>query len=451
MAARSLGGTRMDQGTHTERPAIGVVGLGMTGLPLAGAFRDAGRRVLGFESDPARRAAVEAGDGDALGVPAERWFGSSGAQRSDGRGSFDVATDLERVAECEALFLCLPTPLDADGAPDLSAIESAAHGLAPHLAPNALVVLCSTTWPGTTEQRLVPWLHEAGPRRLGRDLCVAYSPEREDPGSGRRTREVPRLVGGMDSVSLERARALLAEALDTVHSVESCATAESAKLLENVFRAVNIALVNEFKQVLDAQGIDVWPVVRAAATKPYGFMPFEPGPGLGGHCIPVDPEYLTWAARRAGVPATLVELALDVNRDLPRRVVSKLSEALDLRGSQLEGARVLVLGAAYKPGVADTRESPGLRIMELCESAGARCDYADSFVPRLAGDVPESLVGRASVELGALDLAAYDAVVLAVHHPGVDLAPVAESARLIVDTRDGFRGFDLPPERLVRA
>lgn len=430
--------------------AVGVVGLGMTGLPLVGAFRDAGRTVIGFERDPGRRALVEAGDGVALGVPAERWFTSTDDDGAT-RGGLEVSGDPERAGECAALFLCLPTPLAEGGEPDLSAIEEAARELGPHLAADTLVVLCSTTWPGTTTNMLARWLDEASAFKVGRELLLAYSPEREDPGSGRRTKDVPRLVAGVDAPSLERARALLAEAIDTVHPVESCAAAESAKLLENVFRAVNIALVNEFKLVLGAMGIDAWPAVRAAATKPYGFMPFEPGPGLGGHCIPVDPAYLTWAARVAGVPARLVELALDVNRQMPGRVVDALATTLQDRDRTLVGARVLVVGAAYKSGVADTRESPGLSILLDLEERGARAEYLDPFVPTLDEEEDARLVGRRSVHATTVAYDAFDAVILAVAQPGVDLAAIARDARLIVDTRDALRAFDLPEDRLVRA
>jgi len=426
------------------RAPVGVVGLGMTGLPLVGAFLDAGRPVVGFERDEERRRAVLAKDAASLGVPLERFSGPPGAR-------FEVTGDAERVRECEAVCLCLPTPLDERGEPDLASLETAARELAPHLAPHTLVVLCSTTWPGTTTQRLVPWLELHGPRRVGRDLFVGYSPEREDPGSGRLTKDVPRLVAGVDEASTERTRALFAQALTTVHAVESCEVAESAKLLENVFRAVNIALVNEFKHVLDAQGIDVWQVVRAAATKPYGFMSFEPGPGLGGHCIPVDPVYFEWSAQRAGVPARLVELAGSINRALPSRVVEKLATALEERGGALEGAELLVLGAAYKPGVSDTRESPGLEIMALLESRGARVSYWDPRVPQLVRDVPKSLVGRRSHEPSDADLARYDAVVLATAQPEHDLARVARLARLVCDTRDAFRGLGLDPERRLQA
>ncbi|MEZ5978518.1 MAG: nucleotide sugar dehydrogenase [Planctomycetota bacterium] len=416
----------------------------MTGLPLAGAFQDAGLRVVGFERDARRRRAVEEGDADLLGVPRERWFPSNGPR-------IDATADFARAAECEALFLCLPTPLGSDGEPDLTAIEDAARAVAPHLAAGALVVLCSTTWPGTTRQRLLPWLEDSGPRRLGEDLYVGYSPEREDPGSGRRTKDVPRLASGLDAASATRTHALLARAIDTVVDVPTCETAEAAKLLENVFRAVNIALVNEAKQVLDALGVDVWPVVRAAATKPYGFMSFEPGPGLGGHCIPVDPLYLTGIAKRAGRPSRLVELAAEINRAVPVDVADKLASALEVRGSSIAGARVLVLGAAYKPGVSDTRESPGLRIMELLEARGARADHADPLVPELCGDVPPTLAGRRAVVPSDAELASYDAVVLAVRQPGVDLERVARLAKLVVDTRDAFRDLGLDPERLVRA
>lgn len=416
----------------------------MTGLPLVGAFLDAGRAVIGFERDDARRRAVVAKDGAVLGVPVERFSGPPGAR-------FEVTGDAQRVRECEAVCLCLPTPLDERGEPDLASLETAARELAPHLAPQTLVVLCSTTWPGTTTQCLVPWLEEHGPRRVGRDLLVGYSPEREDPGSGRRTKDVPRLVAGVDDESRERTRALFAEALTTVHAVESTAVAESAKLLENVFRAVNIALVNEFKHVLDAQGIDVWQVVRAAATKPYGFMSFEPGPGLGGHCIPVDPVYFEWSARRAGVSARLVELAGAINRALPSRVVDKLEAALHERDVDLFGASVLVMGAAYKPGVSDTRESPGLEIMALLESRGSIVQYWDPRVPELSRDVPKSLVGRRSHEPSDEDLAGYDAVVLATRQPEHDLARVARHARLVCDTRDAFRGLGLDPERRLEA
>jgi UDP-N-acetyl-D-glucosamine dehydrogenase len=349
----------------------------------------------------------------------------------------------ERLAEVDAVLICVPTPLGADGAPDLSALRAAARSVAWNLHPGQLVVVESTSWPGTTREVVQPILEATG-LRVGRDVFLAFSPEREDPGNRAwRTAAIPRLVAGADTQALHLAETLYAQVVERVVPVESLEVAEAAKLTENVFRAVNIALANELKLVFGRMGIDVWQVMQAAGTKPFGFLPFWPGPGLGGHCIPVDPAYLTWQARRSGVASRLVELALSINGAMPQHVLARLAAAQP--GGRLAGRRVLVLGVAYKPNIADVRESPGLRLMALIEAAGGEAVYHDPLVPEIPAGTP--LAGRRSVSLSE-GIAGCGSALIVTDHDGVDYAEVAAALPVVVDTRNvcarlGIRGSNV--------
>ena len=414
---------------------IGVIGLGYVGLPLALTAGEAGLTVLGFDADPAKIVDLDAGRSYI------RHIGPDRVATQVAQGRLAATTDLARVRECGTVILCLPTPLDAHLQPDLSYIEQTCRDIAPHLAADSLVILESTTWPGTTDEVVRPLL-EAHGRRLGQDLFLAYSPEREDPGNGRfTTRTIPKLVGGCDGPSAERAAALYRQFIDTVIPVADARTAEAAKLLENVFRGVNIALVNELKTILDRMGIDVFAVIRAAATKPFGFMPFYPGPGLGGHCIPLDPYYLSWKAREFGLPARFIELAGEINRSMPAWVVAKVQDALNDQGKALKGSRILLLGVAYKANVDDQRESPSLELMHLLEAKGATVSFHDPHLPVILPNREHgAFAGRASVPLGP----GYDLFLLATAHQAVTPAAILAQGVPVVDTR----GY-LPPGPLV--
>ncbi len=425
---------------------VAVVGLGTVGLPLAQAFHAAGHAVLGLDSDPARVAALGRGE-NPLRYLAD---GRIEAMLADAR--FEATGDPERLVEAEVHVLCVPTPLDAERRPDLSHVEAAADAVGAALRPGSLVVLESTTWPGTTREVVLPRLEARSGLRLGADFALAYAPEREDPGRPERdTRSIPRLVGGLDDASARLAVALYSSALDRVVPVSSAEVAEAAKLFENTFRAVNIALVNELKLVLERLGIDVWEVLRAASTKPFGFMPFTPGPGMGGHCIPVDPLYLAWAARRAGVDAGFIDRAAEINARMPSHVVERTLAALDARGVPGAGRRVLVLGLAYKPEVDSLHEAPALRILELLAERGVGARFHDPWVPRAPEAAAAHLEDLASLPLEPEVVRGFDAVLLCTDHAALDLELVAEHARVVVDTRDALGERMAADPRYVRA
>lgn len=407
---------------------VGIVGLGAVGLPLAGVFARAGFRVLGFDRDREKLARLARG----WGAPAH--LGVAFAADLLATGRFEPVFDAERLSEVDAALVCVPTPMTRDHEPDLSDVLDAARTLARWMPNGALAVLESTTWPGTTRGPFSDAFRAAG-RAPGEDVLVAFSPEREDPGRAVDPRSVPKLVGGTCARSARAANALYSAAFERVVPVSSAEVAESAKLLENVYRAVNIALVNELKVAFHALGVDVGEVIDAAATKPFGFQRFAPGPGTGGHCIPIDPHYLAWAARAAGCPVPLVETATRVNASMPAYVVERAEHALASRGAALRGARVLVLGLAYKPGVDITAESPALAILELLRARGARVAYADPRVAVAPAGAALDADARASVALDERALAAADVVVVVTDHAEFDLDLVARHARLVVDAR----------------
>jgi len=431
---------------------IGVIGLGYVGLPLAAAMHGAGYRVRGFDVDPAKI------DSLARGENYLRHLGNEMTRVLAASDRFDATADFATLGEPDAVLVCLPTPLNEAREPDLSYVERAGAQIGATLRAGQLVVLESTTYPGTTRGAFLDAIAaggrggSSGGPVLGTDWFLAFSPEREDPGrTSHTTSTIPKLVGGVDRASTELASALYRRAIADVVEVASAEVAEAAKLLENIFRAVNIALVNETKLALEAMGIDVWEVIEAASTKPFGFMPFYPGPGLGGHCIPIDPFYMAWKAAQVGAPARLIGLAGEINHAMPEHVVDRLAAAISSQGKGLDGARVLVLGLAYKPDIDDVRESPALEIITLLRGRGAGVDFSDPHVPRTHAMRRYNL-GMESVDLTAERIAAYDACVLVTDHAAFDYGLLARHARLVVDTRNAFRAFASEMgERLVKA
>lgn len=418
-----------------DRAAVGIVGLGYVGLPLALAFANAGRRVIGFDIDPAKPAAIHAGTSYIRTIPAAHVAAATAA------GRLDATTDFARIADTCAVILCVPTPLDRHLEPDLTYVRGTLDAVCPHLVPGHVVSLESTTYPGTTEEEVVPRLRALG-LEPGRDVFVVYSPEREDPGNAAfTTATIPKVIGGLTPACLAAGLALYQPAFTTLVPVSSCRVAELTKLLENIYRAVNIGLVNEMKVVATAMGIDIWEVIRAAATKPFGFTPFYPGPGLGGHCIPIDPFYLTWKAREVGVTTRFIELAGQVNRSMPEYVVQRTMLALNERRKAVKGSRILMLGLAYKPNVDDKRESPTFELMDRFADLGAEVAYHDPYIPEI-GPTREHArwQGLASVPWSRAEIAARDAVVIATNHRVLDLAALADWADLVIDTRDAMQG-----------
>jgi len=426
---------------------IGIIGLGYVGLPLTIAFGEGGFEVVGFDVDDVKVERLNRGESYI------RHIASDDIARNVERGRFRATADLAEAHDVDVVLICVPTPLTRQREPDLRFVTGTATAIVPHLRAGQLVVLESTTWPGTTEEVLKPIL-ETGGLRSGVDLFLAYSPEREDPGNREhRTATIPKVVGGDGSIACALARDLYAQIVDEVVPVSSSATAEAVKLTENIFRAVNIALVNELKLVYGRMGIDVWEVIEAAKSKPFGYMPFYPGPGLGGHCIPIDPFYLTWKAREFGLSTRFVELAGEINTEMPRHVVTRLAEALDARtGKGLKGARILVLGIAYKKNVDDTRGSPAFVIIELLEARGATVAFHDPYV----AEIPQTrnhgaLAGRRSVELSTESLAAFDAALIVTDHDAVDYDHLVANSALVVDSRNATRNVAAHRERIVKA
>jgi UDP-N-acetyl-D-glucosamine dehydrogenase len=424
---------------------VAVVGLGYVGLPLALTFaRRGGLFAVGIDVDPDKPRLLGEGRSYIRHVPAAE------IAEAVKEGTLEATTEFARVAACDAVVICVPTPLTREREPDLSFVEKTGEALAPWLRAGQLVVLESTTYPGTTEEVLRPILERGSGLEAGRDFFLAFSPERENPGSGVATHTIPKIVGGLTPSCLEAALALYATAFDRVVPVSSTRVAEMTKLLENVFRSVNIALVNELKVLCHRMGLDVNEVVDAAATKPFGFMPFQPGPGLGGHCIPIDHFYLTWKARQYEFQTRFIELAGEVNTEMPRYVVQRVLEALSDRGRALRDAKVLVLGIAYKRDVDDMRESPAVRLIELLQERGAQVVYHDPFVPRVPR-MREHRLDMVSVPLTDDALESADAVLIATDHSTIDYARVVDRARLVVDTRNACRGVRAGREKIVKA
>jgi UDP-N-acetyl-D-glucosamine dehydrogenase len=460
-------------------PVIAVVGLGYVGLPLALQFARSCTAVIGIDVDPKKVELLNEGRSYI------RHVSEDGIRELVDSGKFTATTDFSRIREVEAVIICVPTPLNKNREPDLSFVLDTGRAIAPHLQPGMLVVLESTTYPGTTEEDLRAVLEENAPvvgnaeklktetlksdsnlnsqpsttnsptrgMRAGVDFHLAFSPEREDPANNQsKVKRIPKVVGGYTPKCLERAMALYGKAIDTLVPVSSCRAAEATKLLENIFRSVNIALVNELKLVYDVMGIDIWEVVEAAKTKPFGFMPFYPGPGLGGHCIPIDPFYLAWKAREYGQHTRFIELAGEINTRMPEHVVHRVGDALNAHQKAINGSKILVLGLAYKPDVDDERESPSYALMDLLSERGADVDYYDPYVPMIKPTREHKrFMGKKSVDWHARDISSFDLVLIATNHACINYQELGDWAHCIVDTRNAMAGVKVAPGKVWKA
>lgn len=428
---------------NDKAASVGIIGLGYVGLPLARAFVDGGFSVLGFDVDSAKVDRLRRGESYIGHITAEVIRGMA--------GRFEATDRFERLDEPDAIIICVPTPLTETREPDLSYIVNSAKAIAARLRPGQLVVLESTTYPGTTRDVVLPLLEAAG-LRTGRDFFLAFSPEREDPGNPNfSAHTIPKVVGGLEPRGLELAAALYGAVMVEVVAVSTPEVAEACKILENTYRAVNIALVNELKVLFDRMGIDVWEVIEAAKTKPFGFQAFYPGPGLGGHCIPIDPFYLSWVARKHGVTTRFIELAGEINTAMPAYVVSRVADALNERRKPVKGSKVAVLGMAYKKDVDDPRESPGFELMDLLLQKGAEVSYNDPHIPELPATRRYPHLSMKSRPLTPEYLQSRDCVLIATDHSAYDWPWIVEHAQLVVDTRNATRGVAANRDRIVRA
>jgi UDP-N-acetyl-D-glucosamine dehydrogenase len=435
----------LEQAIVDKSATVGVIGLGYVGLPLLRAFVAAGFHTMGFDVDQAKVDRLRAGQSYIQHIPAE-WIA-----RCVRGGTFLPTADMGRLGQPDALLICVPTPLSESRDPDLTYVEQTSRQIAETLRPGQLVVLESTTYPGTTREVVLPILEASG-LKVGSDFYLAFSPEREDPGNPSYTAEkIPKVVGGVDQESGRMAQLLYGQAVAQVVPVGRCEVAEAAKILENTYRSVNIALVNELKILFDRMGIDVWEVIDAARTKPFGFQAFYPGPGLGGHCIPIDPFYLTWLARRNGMTTRFIELAGEINAAMPEYVVHKLFEALNDAKKPVRGSKVCVLGVAYKKDVDDPRESPSFKLMELLLAQGAVLTYNDPHIPRLPRMRHYRVPEMASCPLTAEFLAGQDCVLIATDHSAYDYDFLVRHARLVIDTRNATRNVRQGREKIVKA
>ena len=423
---------------------VGVLGLGYVGLPLAGEFASAGLKVVGFDVDEKKVRTLNSGRSIIKHVP------HSKVKEIVKAGRFRATTNMARLKSVDAILVCVPTPLTQNREPDLQFIISSTKTIAKYLQRGQLVVLESTTYPGTTREVMAPIL-ESGGLKAGRDFHLAYSPEREDPGNKDfSTGTIPKVVGGLTKKCCEIACRVYDIAIVRTVPVSSLETAEATKILENVYRCVNIAMVNELKVVFDRMGIDVWEVIGAASSKPFGFKAFYPGPGLGGHCIPIDPFYLTWKARQYDMPTRFIELAGEINSSMPRYVVTKTTEALNEHSKSLKGSKVLVLGLAYKKDIDDLRESPSIELIELLRQKGAKVDYNDPYIPRTHKQRRHNL-RMASKKLSAIMLAGYDVVLMSTDHSDYDYNWIVKNARLVVDARNATAAVRGAARKVIKA
>jgi UDP-N-acetyl-D-glucosamine dehydrogenase len=426
---------------------ICIVGLGYVGLPLAIQFARADVGVLGLDVDAAKVDLINRGQSYIRHIlPAT--IADVVKEKK-----FSASTDFSRIKEVEAVIICVPTPLSKNREPDISFILETGRAMAPHLAKGTLVVLESTTYPTTTDQDLRVVLEEGSGLKAGVDFHLAFSPEREDPANEQsKVKLIPKVIGGYTPACLDRAMALYGKAIDITVPVSSCRVAEATKLLENIFRSVNIALVNELKLVYAAMGIDIWEVIEAAKTKPFGFMPFYPGPGLGGHCIPIDPFYLTWKAREYGKHTRFIELAGEINTAMPEYVVHRVADALNTASKAVKGSRVLILGLAYKPNVDDERESPSYALMELLIARGAEVEYYDPYVPVIRPTREHShFAGKKSIEWDRSAIQSFDLVLIATNHACVNYHELGEWAKCIVDTRNAMAAVPVASGKVWKA
>jgi len=435
---------RWKERVENKDVVVGVLGLGYVGLPLAREFASAGLKVVGFDIDEKKVRILNSGRSIIKHVPHEQ------VRRIVKTGRFRATSDMARLKTVDAVLVCVPTPLTENREPDVQFIVSSAETIAKYLRRGQLIVLESTTYPGTTRELMAPILETSG-LKAGKDFHLAYSPEREDPGNKEfTTRTIPKVVGGLTKDCLDMACRLYGAAIERTVPVSSLEAAEAAKILENVYRCVNIAMVNELKIVFDRMGIDIWEVINAASTKPFGFKAFYPGPGLGGHCIPIDPFYLTWKARQYGMPTRFIELAGEINTSMPHYVVARTIEALNERRKSLKGSKVLVLGLAYKKDIDDLRESPSIELIELLRQKGAKVDYNDPYIPRTHKQRQHDL-RMVSKKLSAKMLAGYDVVLISTDHSDYDYGWIVRNAKLVVDARNATAGVRGARGKVVKA
>lgn len=434
----------LQQRIESKKAVVGILGLGYVGLPLAREFAEAGVKVLGFDIDEKKVKKLNSGKSILKTVS------NDSVKQMAASKKFSATTNMARMKSVDAVLICVPTPLTENREPDMQFVEISCYTIAKYLRKGQLISLESTTYPGTTRELMKPILEASG-LKAGKDFYLAYSPEREDPGNKHfTTKTIPKVVGGLTPKCKDLATKLYSFAIDTMVPVSSLEAAESAKIVENVYRCINIAMVNELKVVFDRMGIDVWEVIRAAATKPFGFQPFYPGPGLGGHCIPIDPFYLTWKARQYGIPTRFIELAGEINTDMPHYVIHKVMEALNSKKKSLNGSKVLVLGLAYKPDIDDVRESPSLELIELLKASGAKVDYNDPYLPQ-THKMREYDLKMKSVPLTAPKVKSYDCVLIATNHSDYDYKWIVKNAKLVVDTRNATTHVKTGRSKIVKA
>ncbi len=436
--------TDWDRKIEKKTLKVGVLGLGYVGLPLVREFTSAGLKVVGFDIDTKKVAVLNSGRSIIKHIP------HSQVKKMTSSGLFKATTNMSLIKTVDAVIVCVPTPLTANREPDMQFIVKSSETIAKYLSKGQLITFESTTYPGTTRELVAEILERSG-LKAGRDFYLAYSPEREDPGNKNfTTKTIPKVVGGLTKKCLDMACKLYSAAIDTVVPVLSLEAAEAAKIVENVYRCINIAMVNELKMVFDRMGIDVWEVINAAKTKPFGFSAFYPGPGLGGHCIPIDPFYLTWKARQYGMPTRFIELAGEINTNMPHYVVQKTMEALNERKKSLKGSKLLILGLAYKKDIDDVRESPSIELIELFTKKGAKVDYNDPYIPRTHKQRQHDLK-MTSKKLSAKMLAGYDAVVISTDHSSYDYNRIIKNARLVIDTRNATSAVKTGRSKIVKA
>ncbi|RKY08662.1 MAG: nucleotide sugar dehydrogenase [Planctomycetota bacterium] len=436
--------TDLEKKIKDRKAVVGILGLGYVGLPLAREFASAGLKVLGFDID--RKKVDKLNSGRSI----IKHIGHKQVKEMVTSKRFSATTTMSRMKNADAILICVPTPLTKNREPDMQYVEKSCRTIGRYLQKGQLVVLESTTWPGTTRELMKPILEESG-LKAGRDFYLAYSPEREDPGNKNfSTRTIPKVIGGLTPRCLAAANALYQTAIVTTVPVSTVEAAEAAKIIENVYRCINIAMVNELKMVFDRMGIDIWEVIEAAATKPFGFNAFYPGPGLGGHCIPIDPFYLTWKARQYGIPTQFIELAGQINTDMPHYVIMRTMDALNERKKSLKDSRVLVLGLAYKKDIDDLRESPSIELIELLKAKGAKVDYNDPYISKTHRQREHDLRMK-SRPLDAKMLASYDVVLISTDHSDYDYDWIVKNSQLIVDTRNATASVKGNRAKIVKA
>jgi len=436
--------TTLEEKIKSKKAVVGVLGLGYVGLPLVREFVSAGMKVIGFDIDPNKIKILNSGRSIIKHLPHQQ------VKRMVDSGLFRATCNMAEIKKADAILVCVPTPLTANREPDMQFVIASSETIAKYIRANQLISFESTTYPGTTRELVLPILEQSG-LKAGKDFYLAYSPEREDPGNKNyTTKTIPKVVGGYTKKCKELAKQLYEKAIDTMVPVSSLEAAEAAKIVENVYRCINIAMVNELKMVFDRMGIDVWEVIKAASTKPFGFNPFYPGPGLGGHCIPIDPFYLTWKARQYGMPTRFIELAGEVNTSMPHYVITKTLEALNERKKSLKGSKVLVLGLAYKKDIDDLRESPSIELIELLREKGAKVDYNDPYIPKTHKQREHDLK-MTSKRISAKMLSKYDVVLISTDHSCYDYNMIVKKSKSVIDTRNATAKVRGAANKIVKA